>query len=81
MFGMKCDDTQVEQVADNLWEDRGPAWQPHQAKPPAAVALESTSGCARRHLCILSILVRFCSDCGANPFSSSFLSHRVAVLE
>ena len=45
------------------------------------VALEATSGGAGRHPRLLSMLVRFCSDCAANPFSSSFLSYRVRILE
>lgn len=45
------------------------------------VALEATSGGPRRHPRLLSMLVRFCSDCAANPFSQTFLSHRVRTLE
>ena len=38
IFVMKYDGTHVEQLTDNQWEDGGPAWQPHRAKPITATA-------------------------------------------
>lgn len=38
IFVMNCDGTHVEQLTHNQWEEGGPAWQPHHADAPSALA-------------------------------------------